>query len=103
MISFLLNDHRITALGNFTSNAFSNDQIGFGAEYGYKKYLMLRAGYNAQSDITNKDLSPTVYTGLSMGATFEVPLNDKGATFRQLIMLTLQHMCLMERMLLVLV
>lgn len=74
-------DHRVTVLGNFTSNAFSNDQIGFGAEYGYKKYLMLRAGYNAQSDITNKDLSPTVYTGLSMGATFELPINDKGATF----------------------
>lgn len=78
---FLAESHRITALGNFTSNAFSNDQIGLGAEYGYKKYLMLRAGYNAQSDITNKDLSPTVYTGLSMGATFELPLNDKGATF----------------------
>jgi hypothetical protein len=79
---FYLNEsHRVTALGNFTSNAFSNDQIGLGAEYGYKKYLMLRAGYNAQSDITNKDLSPTVYTGLSMGATFEVPLNDKGASF----------------------
>lgn len=78
---YLAEDHRITALGNFTSNAFSNDQVGLGAEYAYKKYFMLRGGYNAQSDITNKDLSPTVYTGLSMGATFEVPINDKGASF----------------------
>lgn len=78
---YVKNDHRITALGNFTSNAFSNDQIGLGVEYGYKKYLMLRGGYNAQSDISNKDLSPSVYTGISCGATFEVPINDKGATF----------------------
>lgn len=78
---YVKNDHRITALGNFTSNAFSNDQIGLGIEYGYKKYLMLRGGYNAQSDISNKDLSPSVYTGISCGATFEVPINDKGATF----------------------
>lgn len=78
---YLAQDHRITAVGNFTSNAFSNDQVGLGAEYGYKKYLMIRAGYNAQTDITNKDLSPTVYNGLSMGATFEVPINDKGSSF----------------------
>lgn len=78
---YVKNDHRITALGNFTSNAFSNDQIGLGVEYGYKKYLMIRGGYNAQSDISNKDLSPSVYNGISCGATFEVPINDKGATF----------------------
>ncbi len=74
-------DHRFTALGNFTSNAFSEDQLGFGAEYGYKKYLMLRAGYNAQKDISDESLTPSVYTGVSYGATFEVPINDKGTTF----------------------
>jgi len=78
---YVKKDHRLSVLGNFTSNAFSNDQIGFGAEYAYKKYLMLRGGYNAQSDISNKDLSPSVYTGVSCGATFEVPINDKGSTF----------------------
>lgn len=78
---YVKNDHRLTVLGNFTSNAFSEDQLGIAAEYGFKKFLMLRAGYNAQPDISNKDLSPTVYTGLSYGATFEVPINDKGATF----------------------
>lgn len=78
---YINNDHRITGVGNFTSNSSSNDQIGVGLEYGYKNYLMLRSGFNAQSDITNKDLSPSVYTGLSMGATFEVPINSKGSTF----------------------
>lgn len=78
---YMKKDHRVTVLGNFTSNAFSNDQFGLGAEYAYKKYLMLRAGYNAQADISNKDLSPSVYTGLSYGATFELPINDKGSTF----------------------
>ena len=78
---YMKKDHRVTVLGNFTSNAFSNDQFGLGAEYAYKKYLMLRAGYNAQADIANKDLSPSVYTGVSCGATFELPINDKGSTF----------------------
>ena len=78
---YVAKDHRFTALGNFTSNAFSEDQIGLGAEYGYKKFLMLRGGYNMQKDISDKVLSPSVYSGISCGATFEVPINDKGATF----------------------
>ncbi len=73
--------HRLTALGNFTSNSFSNDQIGGGIEYGFKKMLMLRAGYFNEENIGNKDLTPTVYTGFACGATFEVPLGSKGSTF----------------------
>lgn len=74
-------NHRITPMGNFTSNAFSNDLLGFGVEYGYKKFLMLRGAYNGESDNLYASKSPSVYNGISFGGTFEVPLNDKGTTF----------------------
>lgn len=73
--------HRLTALGNFTSNSFSNDLVGFGLEYGFRKFLMLRGGYNSEKDNLYSSKSPSVYNGTTFGATFEVPLNDKGATF----------------------
>lgn len=73
--------HRLTALGNFTSNSFSNDQIGGGLEYGYKKFLMLRGGYFNEENIGNENSTPTVYTGFAAGATVEIPLGSKGSTF----------------------
>jgi hypothetical protein len=78
---YLTKDHRITALGNFTSNSYSDDQLGVGLEYGFKKYFMLRGGFNNQENILDEDLSATVYRGYSMGATIEIPINDKGSTF----------------------
>jgi hypothetical protein len=77
---YLGKDHRVTALGNFTSNSFSGDQLGVGLEYGFKKYFMLRGGFNNQENITDAELSQTVYRGYSAGATFEIPINDKGST-----------------------
>jgi hypothetical protein len=73
--------HRLTAIGNFTSNSFSNDLIGFGGEYGFKKFLMIRGAYNIEKDNLYQSKTPSVYNGVSFGGTFEVPLNDKGTTF----------------------
>lgn len=77
----LTEDHRLTVLGNFTSNSFSGNQIGLGAEYGFKKFLMLRGGYNAESENLDPSKSLNVHNGISCGGTFEVPLNDRGMTF----------------------
>jgi hypothetical protein len=77
---YLAKDHRLTALGNFTSNSFSADQLGVGLEYGFKKYFMLRGGFNNQENIFDSEVSQTVYRGYAMGATFEIPINDKGST-----------------------
>ncbi len=79
-------DHRITALGNFTSNSFSSDLIGLGVEYGFKKFLMFRAAYNSENgNLDNLEFgsasSPSIYNGMTFGSTIEVPLNDKGTTF----------------------
>ena len=40
-----INVHRLTGAGTFTSNSFQKDQYRLGAEYSYKEYFMLRAGY----------------------------------------------------------
>ena len=71
-------DHRITVAGNFTSNSFTKDQFGIGAEYAYKSNFMLRTGYVYESGITNSftEGRTTSLTGLNFGATFEIPLSN---------------------------
>lgn len=80
---FLLSsDHRITAAGNFVSNAFTKDQLTGGVEYGLKEYLMLRVGYTYEEGMNTNDDNTNVYNGLSAGMTIQVPLNkEKGSTF----------------------
>lgn len=75
-------NHKLTAAANFTSNSFTKDQYILGLEYGFKSYLMLRAGYSYEKGITQKADRTTAYTGPCGGFTVEVPLNkDKGSSF----------------------
>ncbi|MCB0629831.1 MAG: PorV/PorQ family protein, partial [Lewinella sp.] len=67
--------NRLTVLGNFTSNSYTTDQVGAGFEYSLKERFMLRGGY--KYDLSNASLDPNqkaIYTGLSAGASIEVPL-----------------------------
>ena len=79
--------HRITLAAAFTSNSFGKDQEKIGLEYGFKSFLMLRAGYVFEKGIRNNDdtkniFRTTAFTGLSAGFTIEIPLNkEKGSTF----------------------
>lgn len=66
--------NRITAIGNFTANSFSVDQIGIGAEYAFREMFMARIGYRADLGISPSDPDHNVYTGLCAGVTIEVPL-----------------------------
>ena len=76
-------DQRLTVLGNFTANSFSRDQIGGGVEYSFDEKFMLRAGYKheydteAAEDLAGREIEGSIYTGLSIGASFEVPLNKE--------------------------
>lgn len=74
-------EHRLTAMGNFTSNSFINDYFGGGVEYAFKEMFMLRAGYRYEEGIFN-DLDPeqraSAYTGLSAGMSVDVPLREDG-------------------------
>ena len=59
-------------LANFTSNAFSRDQIGGGVEYHLKDIFVLRGGYQYELDQIDSELP--IYTGVSAGATFNFKL-----------------------------
>lgn len=73
---FILNQKsRLTVLGNFTANSFSQDQLGAGVEYSFNDMVMLRGGYKYELGTFEDDgLRAPVYTGLSAGVSFEVPL-----------------------------
>ncbi len=70
--------HRLTAAFNFTSNAFARDQFTLGMEYGYKDMFMLRAGYAMEQGIFDYETRTNVYTGVTGGLTFQVPLSKEG-------------------------
>ena len=66
---------RFTLVGNFTSNAFSQDQIGGGAEFAFNEMLMLRGGYRLDFGATAEDTAPdALYAGPCAGVTLDVPV-----------------------------
>jgi hypothetical protein len=76
---YVAGNNRITAVGNYTSNAFSEDQIGGGLEFSFKEMVMLRAGYKldfGQVSQNNANAEP-LYTGVAAGVTLNVPVSKK--------------------------
>lgn len=75
-------DHILTLAGNFAANSFGRDNLQVGAQYAYRKMLMLRAGYGYEQDIMDASVSTSILSGPSFGATFELPFGkDKDNTF----------------------
>ncbi len=72
---------RLTALGNFTANSFSEDMLGGGLEFAFNDLIMLRGGYRYDFGLRNKVTSP-LYSGPSAGATFQVPLSKENKKTR---------------------
>lgn len=70
-------NHRLTPMGNFNYNAFSNNVTSVGVEYGYKETIMVRGGYAYQAN-NNETEFRTQYTGPSAGATIQMPVSKKG-------------------------
>jgi len=70
----LIPNQRLTLAGNFTSNSFTKDQIGLGAEWAYRELLMIRGGYVYENGGLTEADRTTIFTGVNLGATFEVPL-----------------------------
>jgi hypothetical protein len=67
----------LRSLVNFTSNAFSRDQIGAGLEFSFQDLVTFRAAY--KHDIGNTSLETrNIYSGFSAGASFETPLTKGG-------------------------
>jgi len=72
---FIINPkNRLTVIGNFTSNSFSQDELGAGVEYGFNKMVMLRGGYKyTLGSFEDGGLRAPIYTGVSAGLSVEVP------------------------------
>jgi hypothetical protein len=71
-------DNFIRGLANFTSNAFSKDQIGVGAEFSFQNRFVVRGAY--KHDLGSSDIeTQSLYTGVSAGASVEVPITKGGA------------------------
>lgn len=70
-------NNRLTVIGNYTSNAFSQDQIGGGLEYSFKELFMVRGGYKLDFGSVSTSESDVVplYSGLALGATMNVPVS----------------------------
>ena len=75
-------EHRITLAASFTANSFSRDVFSFGIEYGFSRYFMVRAGYNAENGMWNPATAQTWYSGPSAGVSLGIPLvkKNKGNT-----------------------
>ena len=63
---------RLTGVFNFTSNAFSRDEIGGGLEFGFNNLVTVRGGYRYEVGVVT-DGKQSVYTGLAGGLTFNIP------------------------------
>ncbi len=64
-------------LGNFTSNAFSRDQIGVGAEIEFNEMFTVRAAY--KQELSSDSEKENVYTGLAAGISVDLPFNKESA------------------------
>ncbi len=81
---FIVNPkNRVTILGNFTANSFSQDQIGGGLEYSFNDMFQLRGGYRYEFGSVSADSEESpIYTGISAGVSIQVPLKkDSDNTF----------------------
>jgi hypothetical protein len=70
--------NRLSLLGNFTSNAFSRDQVGGGLEFNLGQNFALRAAYKMEFDAPQGSLEASLDNGFSGGFTVSIPLR-KGA------------------------
>jgi len=68
----------LRALANFTSNAFSRDQIGAGLEFIFNDMFMLRGAYKKEIGDVGA-IKENVYTGLSFGGSVVIPFNQAGS------------------------
>lgn len=71
---YLSDDSFVRACGNFTSNAFSRDNIGVGAEVYIKDLVVLRGAYKYDIGSVPGDSRNNLYTGLAAGFSLNVPL-----------------------------
>lgn len=65
---------RLTLMGNFTSNAFSRDQLGGGLEFALRQNFALRIGYKMEFEAPQGSTQASLDNGISAGLTVALPL-----------------------------
>jgi hypothetical protein len=70
----------IRVMTNFTSNAFSKDQIGIGAELHLRERLILRGAYKVNYGTTSASIGDELYSGFAAGASVILPLKKDGSS-----------------------
>lgn len=78
---YLGDNNRLTFVGNFTANSFSQDQIGGGIEFSLNDLFQLRGGYKYEVGSEVEATAP-LYTGLSAGLSVNVPLSKENRNNR---------------------
>ena len=64
----------------FTNFAFSANQLTLAAEYSYKEFLSLRAGFAYQEGIMNEETRPSAFTGPMAGLSYDWKMGEDGNT-----------------------
>jgi len=73
--------NKITILGNFTSNSFSQDQLGGGLEFTFLDMFVLRGAYKyTVGQFDNDGIEAPVYTGLAGGLSVMIPFKKEGTS-----------------------
>ena len=67
-------DNKVTLIANFTSNAFSRDNLGGGLEYSFRDLFMVRGGYNAEVGVASGSFEAPLTRAFAAGATAAIPL-----------------------------
>ncbi len=70
----------LNLVGNFTSNAYSRDNVGAGLEFAAGKTLALRVAYKSELDSDNPAIKASVDNGLSAGITISTPVKKESAS-----------------------
>jgi outer membrane protein OmpA-like peptidoglycan-associated protein len=65
--------YRMTFMGQYSANAYGNDNYGFGVEFGLREMFMVRAAYRFENGIFSSSTLKTAYNGLAAGASVNIP------------------------------
>jgi hypothetical protein len=69
----------VRGLANFTSNAFSRDQVGVGAEFSFLNKFTVRGAYKLDIGETAGIIGANLYTGLAGGFSVDLPLSRENS------------------------
>jgi hypothetical protein len=66
---------KLTAMVNFTSNAFSRDEVGAGMEFSFNNIFALRGSYRYEVGTSSSTTNSSVFSGVAGGLTVNIPVS----------------------------